>query len=157
MATPLVQVSCHNPAPVTVSPSPNSGAGKVASRSSAVLDSALARTRDWPTSPLPSYSTPSWISKPSVYIAGSCRSVVKTCTRNCWAVDCRVVQPAARTAAMTSAATNTSRIVERQRPCGTMGVVIADPTAPHADLAEAVELARAAAQAEAGDSPVGEH
>jgi hypothetical protein len=58
---------------------------------------------------------------------------------------------------MTSAATNTSRIAEQQRPCGTMGVVIADPTAPRADLAEAVELAREAAQVEAGDSPVGEH
>jgi hypothetical protein len=58
---------------------------------------------------------------------------------------------------MISAVTNTGRIVERQRPYGTMGVVIADPTAPWADLAEAVELAREAAQAEAGDSPVGEH
>jgi hypothetical protein len=38
-----------------------------------------------------------------------------------------------------------------------MGVVIADPTALDADLAEAVELAREAAQLEAGDSPVGEH
>jgi len=38
-----------------------------------------------------------------------------------------------------------------------MGVVIADPTAPNGDLAGAVELAREAAQAEAGDSPVGEH
>ena len=58
---------------------------------------------------------------------------------------------------MISTTTSTGRIVERQQWCGTMGVVIADPTALNADLIEAVELAREAAQAEAGDSPVGEH
>jgi Protein of unknown function (DUF3027) len=38
-----------------------------------------------------------------------------------------------------------------------MGLVMGDPTSPDAALGEAVELAREAAQAEAGDSPVGEH
>jgi hypothetical protein len=58
-----------------------------------------------------------------------------------------------------------SRVFGTERRCGTIRVVIADTTAPgsnfsgdlQGDLCEAVELARQAAQAEAGEHPVGEH
>jgi Protein of unknown function (DUF3027) len=62
-----------------------------------------------------------------------------------------------------TAATNTAllgrtgRVVGADCRCGTIGLVIADTTAPGSALYEAVERARQAAQAEAGDNPVGEH
>jgi hypothetical protein len=56
-----------------------------------------------------------------------------------------------------STATRINRIAGTLRRCGTIGIVIADPTVLDSSLGEAIELAREAAQVEAGDSPVGEH
>lgn len=53
------------------------------------------------------------------------------------------------------------RVAGAHRQCGTIAVVTPDPTAPgsdsYRDLHEAVELARQAAQAEAGSNLVGDH